>query len=44
LGSERLKHELAQLVGQIDWDFIDVEAALHRQGAARNPDVVRDRA
>ena len=40
-----LKHELAQLAGQVDWDFIDGDCpALQRQGSARDPDAVRNRA
>ena len=31
-----LKHELAQLAGQIDWDFIDGEIAIGGSGLATN--------
>jgi hypothetical protein len=41
-----LKHELAQLAGQVDWDFIDSEIAplYSDKGCARDPDAVCDRA
>jgi hypothetical protein len=40
-----LKHELAQLAGQVDWDFIDGDCpAVQQQGSARDPDAVRNRA
>jgi hypothetical protein len=41
-----LKHELAQLVGQIDWDFIDGEIAplYSDKGRPGDPDAVCDRA
>ena len=41
-----LKHELAQLAGKIDWDWIDDRgrAALQRQGPAWDRDALCDRA
>jgi IS5 family transposase len=40
-----MKHELVQLAGKIDWDFLDAEIApaLQRQGPARHRDAVRHR-
>jgi IS5 family transposase len=41
-----LKHELAQLAGQIDWGFIDGEIAplYSEKGRPGNPDAVCNRA
>ena len=40
-----LKHELAQLAGQIDWDYRRRDRpALQRQGSPRDTDAVCDRA
>ena len=41
-----MRHELAQLAGKIDWDFIDGEicAAVQRQWSAWNCDTVCNRA
>ena len=40
-----MRHELVQLAGKIDWDFIDGEStAVQRQWSAWNCDTVCDRA
>jgi IS5 family transposase len=39
-----MKHEPVQLVGKIDWDWIDGEIALQRERSARDRDPLHDRA
>src|SRR5438874_283044 len=41
-----MKHELVQLAGKLDWEWLDGEigAPLQRQGPARDQDPLRDRA